>query len=131
MTNDDSLPFSGPWEKLLKVENSETITRMVPRPMAGQLARVVKLKVTQLLVQDCDMFPWLQGREVRLAHIEGTARALNGQDVMTVTFAPAGDDNGVEMAYQKTLNALHKVVYPAADDAWEAKIRRVEEIMSM
>jgi len=131
MTNDDCLPFSGPWEKLLKVESRETHTRMVPRPFSAELARVVKLKVTVMLVNDCTLFPWMQGKEMRIAHIEAEARALNGKEVTTVTYAPADDANGVELAYQKTLNALHKVVYPMPESCeWEAKIRRVEEAMA-
>lgn len=121
MTSDDNSPFSGPWETLLRTESRQTIERLITDRRLREVCRLVTMTVTELVVVNCDLFPWAAGKEMRIVHIASEARTRQGKDITQVTYAPAGVEDALKLAYLKMVSALSAELPRQSGATWNTQ----------
>lgn len=93
-----------PWDAVLNVGNTWSITRAVTQAMFSNILQV-DLQVTELLVAGCRLNPYFPQAQAQVLVIEGVAIGRDGSRHPVVVHTQASVEDALQLCYIKALSA--------------------------
>lgn len=103
---EDVHPGIGPWANMGRVVSTHRLTVMVTDPTVRKVCKYMKVTATELVVDDCELYPWAQAKDLPIMHLCCTARTSDGHELMQVTYSPGDLDLSVRLAAMKMVLAI-------------------------